>query len=182
MLDSLASMRGGTRSAQSSEMDTAEDLSYQLWTLRELLEELVYKLEVQRLLLGAGKTRWLPSIDAELAAVIAAITEVDTARQHAQAGVADFCGLARTASLDDLIGALDEERAGILRSHRLHLTSLQHQVVDASLGNQDLARQGVARARDLVTALGGAVTTDVYGPVGQASTLTLVSQRIDRTA
>ena len=59
-------------------MDTAEDLSHQLWTLRELLEELVYKLEVQRLLLGAGKTRWLPSIDAELAAVIAAITEVDT--------------------------------------------------------------------------------------------------------
>ena len=41
-------------------MDTAEDLSHQLWTLRELLEELVYKLEVQRLLLGAGKTRWLP--------------------------------------------------------------------------------------------------------------------------
>src|SRR5687767_7675336 len=78
-------------------MDTAEDLSHQLWTLRELLEELVYKLEVQRLLLGAGKTRWLPSIDAELAAVIAAITEVDSVRQHAQAAVADHCGLARTA-------------------------------------------------------------------------------------
>ena len=164
-------------------MDTAEDLSHQLWTLRELLEELVYKLEVQRLLLGAGKTRWLPSIDAELAAVIAAITEVDTARQHSQAALADYCGLARTASLDDLIGELDEQRAGILRSHRLHLTSLQHQVVDASLGNQDLARHGVARARDLVAALGGGVTTpDVYGPVGQASSLTLVSQRIDRSA
>jgi hypothetical protein len=163
-------------------MDTAEDLSHQLWTLRELLEELVYKLEVQRLLLGAGKTRWLPSIDAELAAVIAAITEVDTARQHAQAAVADHCGLARTASLDDLIAELDEQRAGILRSHRLHLTSLQHQVVDASLGNQDLARNGVARARDLVAALGGAVTNDAYGPVGQATSLTLVSQRIDRSA
>ncbi|MGH9134079.1 MAG: flagellar export chaperone FlgN [Ilumatobacteraceae bacterium] len=159
-----------------------EDLSHQLWTLRELLEELVYKLEVQRLLLGAGKSRWLPSIDAELAAVVAAITEVDTTRQHAQAGLAERCGLSRAASLDDLIAELDDQRAGILRSHRMHLTSLQDQVVEASLGNQDLARQGAAKARDLVAALGGAVSTDVYGPVGQATPLTLASQRIDRTA
>ena len=47
-------------------VDALDDLSHQLWTLRELLDQLVYKLEVQQLLLGAGRSRWLPYVGAEL--------------------------------------------------------------------------------------------------------------------
>ena len=64
-------------------MEPAEDLSHQLWTMRELLEQLVYKLEVQGLLLAAGRARWIPYVTAELEAIIEAIGEIETSRAAA---------------------------------------------------------------------------------------------------
>lgn len=161
-------------------MDPVEDLSHQLWTIRELLDELVYKLEVQRLLLAAGSTRWLSNAASELQAVIDAIGEVDTVRAEAQHAVAERLQIDPESTLQELITHLDEGQAIAMRAHRVHLLSLQEEVAEASRSNQELARRGLARTQDLAASLGTG-SVDAYDPVGQARSLSLASQRLDRT-
>ena len=161
-------------------MDAVDDLSDQLWTMRELLEQLVYKLEVQRLLLNSGQARWLPFVGAELEALVTAITEVELARQHASRRVAARLGLAPDTTLDELVDRVGAPWSDVLRTHRLHLLSLHGQVEDASHNNHELARHGVARTKDLLAAL-TEETVDVYDPGGMPVSLSLASKRLDRT-
>lgn len=161
-------------------VDALDDLSHQLWTLRELLDQLVYKLEVQQLLLGAGRSRWLPYVGAELDALLTAIDDVDRARARASRAVTDRVGLPVDASLGELAVAVGEPMGQVLRSHRIHLQSLHDQVADVSRSNHELARRGLASTRDLLAALGDDVV-DLYDPVGGPSQLSLSSQRLDRT-
>lgn len=162
-----------------TEVNAVEDLSHQLWTMRELLEQLVYKLEVQRLMLAAGRSRWLPFVESEIEAVVAAVTEVELARAHAASRVAVELGMPATTRLDDLVDRLDEGWNEIMRAHRLHLLSLYGQVEDATNDNRELAAKGLSRTRDVIAALTDD-DVDVYDPAGEATSLNLAAQRLDR--
>ena len=48
----------------------ANELSNELWRQRELLELLLYKFEVEQLLLASGKARWVPHATREAEVVI----------------------------------------------------------------------------------------------------------------
>lgn len=161
-------------------VDPLEDLSHQLWTLRELLDQLVYKLEVQQLLLGANRTRWLPYVGAELEALFTAIEDVEAARARASRQVTDRLGLPPDVGLGELATAVGAPMDQVLRSHRIHLHSLHDQVADVSRANHELARRGLSSTRDLLNALNDDVV-DLYDPVGATSALTSSSQRLDRT-
>lgn len=160
-------------------VNAVEDLSHQLWTMRELLEQLVYKLEVQRLMLAAGRSRWLPFVESEIEAVVAAITEVELAREHAAGRVAIDLGLPSTTRLDDLVDRLDDGWNEIMRAHRLHLLSLYGQVEDATNDNRELAARGLSRTREVIASL-TEDDVDVYDPAGEPATLNLAAQRLDR--
>lgn len=147
--------------------------------MRELLEQLVYKLETQRLLLAAGKTRWLPFAEAELAAVVAAVTEVELAREHASGRVAAELGLPSSTRLEELIDHLDPRWSEVLRGHRMHLLSLYAQAEDASHGNRETAARGLAQTREVIASLADD-GVDVYDPEGHASSITLSARRLDR--
>ncbi|HET9419737.1 MAG TPA: flagellar export chaperone FlgN, partial [Nocardioides sp.] len=43
-----------------------ERLSQVLWRERELLEELLFRLEVEQLVLASGRNRWLPAAAADV--------------------------------------------------------------------------------------------------------------------
>ena len=161
-------------------MDATEDLSHQLWTLRELLEQLVFKLEVQMLLLSAGRARWIPFASAEVEAIIEAIAEVEIAREAATRRVTGQRSLPPTTSLSDLGAHLGAPWGPVLQQHRLHLLSLQAEVEDLSRSNHDLARHGMARTREVIAALGGP-ELDVYNPSGQPTPLSVNAVRLDRT-
>lgn len=149
--------------------------------MRELLEQLVYKLEVQRLVLASGRSRWLPFVEAELEAVVGAVTEVELAREHASARVAVQLGMPSSARLDELVERLDPQWSEVLRGHRLHLLSLYEQVEDASRDNRELAHRALTQTREVVAAL-AADGVDVYEPDGHASSITLSPRRLDRMA
>ena len=161
-------------------MDAAEELSHQLWMLRELMEQLVYKLELQSMLLAAGRVRWLPFIAAEVDAVIDAVCRLEDDRQTASRRLAMQIGVSAGSSLTEVADQLADPWGSVLRQHRLHLLSLQGEVEAAAQANHELARRGVLRTRELLAGL-GEETVDLYTPSGVASASPLASRRLDRT-
>ncbi len=162
-------------------MDAAEDLSYQLWTMRELLEQLVFKLDVQGLLLRANRSRWMPLIAAEIEAIMQAINDVETARATASARLATSQGLRPDGSLGDLIAAIGGPWGPLLSEHRLHLLTLQGEIEEMSRLNHELAQSGILRTREIIASLQHDSGVDVYDPRGHATPLLAGSLRLDRT-
>jgi hypothetical protein len=162
-------------------VDATEDLSHQLWTMRELLEQLVFKLEVQGLLLASSRARWMPFISSEIEAIIDAIAEVDRTRAEASARVTAARGLPPGTTLAQLIDHIGSPWANLLGQHRLHLLSLQAEIEELSRSNHELARRGLFRTREMLASL-GEQGVDVYDPHGLATSLAAPSAfRLDRS-
>jgi hypothetical protein len=161
-------------------VEPAEDLSQQLWTLRELLEQLVYKLEVQGLLLAASRARWVPYVTAEIESIVEAIGEIEQARDRASARLARQVGRATSASLTELIDLVGPPWGSLLAQHRLHLLSLQAEIEEIGRTNHEMARRGLMRSREIIASL-GEPTVDVYDPRGLTTSLASTSLRLDRT-
>lgn len=161
-------------------VDAAEDLSHQLWTMRELLQHLVFKLEVQGLLLSTSRTRWVPFASAEVDAILEAIDEVERARAAASQRLTSQRSLPTDTRLTDLIDHLGPPWGPLLGQHRLHLLSLQAEIEEISRANHESARRGLMRSREVIAALGEAAV-DVYDPNGASISLVSASQRLDRS-
>ena len=161
-------------------MEPAEDLSHQLWTMRELLEQLVYKLEVQGLLLAASRARWIPYVTAELEAIIEAIGEIEMSRAAASSRLARQHRQPQHASLAELIEHVEAPWAGLLQQHRLHLLSLQSEIEEISRANHEMAKRSLMRSREIIASL-GEQSVDVYDPRGVTMPLAVGSLRLDRT-
>ena len=161
-------------------MDAAEDLSHQLWTMRELLQHLVYKLEVQGLLMNTNRNRWLPFAISEVDAVLAAVDQVEALRADASRRLTIQRGLPRDIRLTELIAVIGEPWSELLAQHRLQLLSLQAEIEEISHSNHELARRGLIRSREVIAAL-GEHNVDVYDPSGASVSLVSASQRLDRT-
>ncbi|MFC5502370.1 flagellar protein FlgN [Lysinimonas soli] len=83
----------------------AQELSTLLWRERELLEVLMFKLEEEKLLLTAGKTRWLPFATREVEQVLERLRENGIERAMEVAIVGDEWGVGDDASLRSIIAA-----------------------------------------------------------------------------
>lgn len=163
-----------------SNVEPAEDLAQQLWAMRELLEQMVYKLEMQGLLLAANRTRWMPFLNAEIETLIEAINAVDKDRAAASAALARSYGLPGGAPLSEILVHVGNPWAPVLTQHRLLLLSLQAEIEDIAHTNADLARRGVSRSREIIASLGDN-SVNVYDPRGNSSTLA-GAVRVDRRA
>ena len=161
-------------------MEPAEDLSHQLWTMRELLEQLVFKLEVQGLLLAASRARWVPYVTAEIEAILEAIAEIEQGRTAATTRLARKVGQSPHSSLAELIEHIDAPWSALLAQHRLHLLSLQAEIEEISRANHEMAKRSLMRSREIIASL-GEQTVDVYDPRGITTPLVVGSLRLDRT-
>ena len=160
-------------------MDAAEDLSQQLWTMRELLQHLLFKLEVQGMLLTSNRTRWVPFAAAEVDAVLSAIDDVEQERSRASQRLMAQRRLPADTRLTELIEHLGAPWGELLGQHRLHLLSLQAEIEEVSRANHECARRGLMRSREVIAAMGEA-GVDVYDPHGASVSLVSASQRLDR--
>src|SRR3712207_8593503 len=71
-----------------------EDLSLVLWRERELLETLLYKLEVEKLVLATRSTRWLAAAARDVELVLETVRETELLRAVAADAAAASVGLA----------------------------------------------------------------------------------------
>ena len=74
-------------------MQQLQDVSNILWRERNLLELLAFKLDSERLLARAGRTRWLPRADHEVESVLGALKAVELERSIQMHALVEELGL-----------------------------------------------------------------------------------------
>jgi hypothetical protein len=109
-------------------MQQLQDVSNILWRERNLLELLAFKLDSERLLARAGRTRWLGRADHEVESVLAALKAVELERSIQMHELVDALGLDADVTLEGLAGCAPPEWAGIFADHRRALLELARDV------------------------------------------------------
>lgn len=143
-----------------------EDLSLILWRERELLETLLYKLEIEQLVLANGKNRWLASAAREVEDVLDSIRETELLRAVAADQAAVRAGLSSNPSLRALAEAVDEPWQSILLDHREAFLGYTQKINEIAATNRELLTVGQQAARDLF--LGLTDQPDGYANDGRA--------------
>jgi hypothetical protein len=109
-------------------MEQLRDVSNILWRERNLLELLAFKLDAERLLARAGRTRWLARADHEVEMVLGELKAVELERGiHVQV-LGEELGLEGDATLLLLAETAPGEWGGILNDHRRALLALARDV------------------------------------------------------
>src|SRR3546814_7282794 len=100
-----------------------ENLSAILWRERNLLESLLYRLEVEQLVLASGKTRWLLQAANDVEQVVITIRQTELLRAVASDEVAASVGLEHNTSLRALAEAVEDPGRPILDRKSTRLNS-----------------------------------------------------------
>ena len=143
-----------------------EDLSLILWRERELLETLLYKLEVEKLVLASGDTRWLATAAREVEAVLETLRETELLRAVSADEAARAVGMAANPSLRALADASAEPWRSILMDHRDAFLRYTDEIVEIAATNRELLTSGQQAAREAM--LGLNEHADGYAPNGTA--------------
>lgn len=143
-----------------------EDLSLILWRERELLETLLYKLEMEKLVLASGSSRWLATSAKEVEGILASIRETELLRAVVADEAAASIGMAANPSLRALAEAVDEPWRSILLDHRAAFVQYSREIMEIAASNRELLTTGQQAARD--TFLGLTETADSYSHTGTA--------------
>jgi hypothetical protein len=144
-----------------------EDLSSVLWRERELLETLAYKLEVEQLVLAAGRTHWLAAAAREVELVLENIRDLEVLRAVEVDAVAEELGLDPNPSLREIAEASDEPWRSIWLDHREAFTTVAAQITRLSESNRDLLTAGYQAAQ--ATLLSLAESSGTYGSDGSVT-------------
>lgn len=143
----------------------ANELSNELWRQRELLELLLYKYEVEQLLLAAGKARWVPHATREAEAVVNRLKTASLSMTVATSALAPEWGLPADTRLRDLAAAAPEGAwRGIFAAHLDALITLTREIRAMRAGNDRLLRSALRATQETFNAV--AETPATYTPDG----------------
>ncbi|GAA1931050.1 flagellar export chaperone FlgN [Nocardioides marmoribigeumensis] len=143
-----------------------EDLSLILWRERELLETMLYKLEIEQLVLSSGRTRWLATAAREVESVVESLRETELLRAVAADEAAAAVGLPASPSLRALAEAVEEPWHSILMDHRQAFVTYTQEILEIASANRELLSAGQQSARE--TFLGLAESDGSYAEDGRA--------------
>ena len=131
------------------------DVSTVLWRERHLLELLVFKLEEERLLLTAGKVRWVNHASREVEIVLEQLRAAELFRAvKVEAAALEF-GLETCPGLRSLSQAAPEPWSSIFSRHRQACLELTGEVRDLSERNRQMLAKGRDAAREALNWLTG---------------------------
>ncbi|WP_183094866.1 flagellar protein FlgN [Nocardioides stalactiti] len=156
-----------------------EKLSLILWRERELLELLSYKLEVERLVLASGRTRWLINATREIEDILATIRETEVLRSVAADEAAAELGLSHDPSLAALAAAAPDPWGSLLLEHRDAFVAAAREIAQLSEDNQGLLTAGFRSARATLLGIVGS-GPEGYTPDGAAVVGTARPGLVDR--
>ncbi len=159
---------------------SANELSNELWRQRELLELLLYKYEVEQLLLASGKARWVPHATREVEVIVDRLKSASLSMSMATAALAPEWGLPADTRLRDLAAAAPAGVwQGIFDSHLDALITLTGEVRAIRVGNDRLLRSALRATQDTVNAV--AEPAAVYTPGGTADRPLSRARLVDAT-
>lgn len=143
-----------------------ENLSLVLWRERELLELLMYKLEVEKLVLGTGNAKWLAIAAREVEGVLESIRETELVRAVAADEAAARLGLSANPSLRALAEAVAEPWHSIMLDHRDAFVLYTREIMDLAVANRELLSAGQQAVRESLLGLSDGAAQ--YGHDGSA--------------
>jgi hypothetical protein len=106
------------------ELTSFAAVSSLLWNERELLESVLFKLTVQRLVLASGSSRWLARATDEVNAVVGRISGTEVLRAAEIDALAETLHLPHETTLSELVAIAPEPWSTLLAEHRAALRSL----------------------------------------------------------
>jgi hypothetical protein len=118
-----------------------------LWTQRDILQTLLYRLVCENLLLTSGSTHWLPRADDDVRAAVEQLRGGEVIRAAEVEELTRILGFDPDASLADLAVVAPEPWRTMLIDHRTALRSLTTEVHAVAEENRQLleaASQAVA--------------------------------------
>ncbi|MGY6500880.1 MAG: flagellar protein FlgN [Acidimicrobiales bacterium] len=135
-------------SAVSERLST---LSQTLWRQRALVETLLYRLELQQMVLASGRTRWIDLSARDVENAIDDVRAEELMRATSVAAAAPLLNLPETASLSDLAEAAGDPWDQILRDHQSAFLSLIASVEDVSRDNREMLHHGLSETQDFLS-------------------------------
>ena len=131
------------------------ELSYALWRQHRLLEVLLFKLDVEQLLLASGRARWLEQATSEVEAVLDQIRAEELNRATQLRRFAAVFSLSEEPSMGDLISTCSPPWDDIFREHRAMLLTAVAAVEDAASMNRTLLHKGLADTQTFLRSIEG---------------------------
>ena len=119
-----------------------EDVSSVLWRERSLLDRLLFRLAVERLVLSTGRPHWLPVAAQETEVVVEEMRSAELLRAMSVDALAGELGLPPNPSLRDIAASSREPWRTIWLEHHQALATLAAQVLEASQDNRRLVLAG----------------------------------------
>jgi FlgN protein len=158
---------------------STEELSAILWRERDLLETLLFKLEVEQLILTSGRTHWLALAAREVAFVLEEIRDAELLRSVAVDALAAELGLQPNASLNEIAQASEEPWRDIWLDHREAFIAVTLQITEMSQSNRVLLTAGYQAAQaTLLSMTEKASTYEADGSVGSSPRVGLVDRSL----
>lgn len=154
-------------------------LSDVLWRERELLEQLLFKLEVEQLFLVSGRTKRLPLATREVEELLETIRAAELGRAVEVDDAATTLSLPGGVSLLDLAHAAPAPWDGILLEHRKHFIRLTAEINEIAQSNRDLLASSHRATQETLMSLRESVHT--YDPRGAAAATPTGAQLLDET-
>lgn len=115
-----------------------QTLSTFLWHERHLLDQLLYRLQVERLVLDAGRADRLPMAAQDVDDVLERIRTAELGRSTALDDVARDLHLDPDATLAQVAAAVDAPWNDLFRQHREALVALAGAISDVAHDNQQV--------------------------------------------
>jgi hypothetical protein len=159
--------------------DLLAELSRVLWQQRNLIEVLEYRLEIQQLLMIAGKTARLALAVGEVEVALADIRSVEERRVSVVSRTAVSMGLPSSATLTQIRNQAPEPWDYVLADHQTELQRLVASTEDLANRNREVSQRSLADIRSAFETVDGPVTK-TYGRHGDRSSLQLPPTLVNR--
>lgn len=168
----MAPQEGGA--PQRAQLETLADT---LWSERHLVEQLLYKLVVAKLILAADERRFVSAAIGEVERAVARIRDAEHQRQAALAAVArDWGRRSSELTLSVLAEEAPEQMRSVFEDHRTGFQELSTEIEETAAENRRLASGALSNVQEAIEALTGAAPTGpTYTAEGRAQAATAVS-------
>jgi hypothetical protein len=163
-----------------NQLDGFSAVASLLWREREILENVLFKIVEEQLVLASGQSRWLAPANRELQSALDQLQISDVARAVEVDAVCSQVGLEPGASLIELAGAAPEPWSDILLDHREALRTLAAEIDAAAGENRKLLDAGARAVREALYSLNRSV--DTYDASGRPAGSDGLASRVDEQA
>lgn len=171
-----------TETGQTPSRERLEALADTLWAERHVVEFLLYKLTVAKLLLVADERRFVSAALSEVEQVVARLRDAEDRRQAALAAVAAEW---RRPAADVTLSVLAEETAepmrGVFDDHRKGFLELSLEIEETAAENRRLATGSLNSIQEALDALTGTAAGPTYTASGRAQSPHVGPSQWDQT-